>query len=83
VIGVAVGPAAELIPAWRRERGATTGEVVHDRALMWLGPACNLGLDPADRLIPGWEIEAPAVTCWRCRNPQEAARMDAERGGAR
>jgi len=67
MIGIAVGPVVDHIPAWRRERGATTGNVVHLLATMWLGPACNNGVDPAARLVPGWEIEAPAVTCAACR----------------
>jgi hypothetical protein len=72
VIGIAVGPPGTYIPEWRRAMGAVTPEVVHAPAATWLGPACNLSHDPALRLIPGWQIEAPAVTCWACRNLQEA-----------
>lgn len=46
---------------------AAADEVVHAPAPSHLGPACNNGVDPTDRLIPGWEIEADRVTCWACR----------------
>jgi hypothetical protein len=73
VIGIAVGPPGTYIPQWRRARAAVTPEVVHAPAATWLGPACNLGFDPTQRLITGWQIEAPSVTCWKCSH----------RGGAR
>jgi hypothetical protein len=70
VIGIAAGlpDPTGYIPEWRRKRGANVAEVVHAPAATHLGPACNLGRDPAVRLIAGWEIEAACVTCWACRN---------------
>jgi hypothetical protein len=69
VIGIAVGQPAPSshIPEWRRARGATVPECVHAPAATHLGPLCNLDVDPAVRLISGWEIEAGCVTCWACR----------------
>lgn len=67
VIGIALGPASDRIPDWRRKRGAVTGNVVHAIAPDWPGPACNNGCDPAVKRIGGWLIEAPAVTCYACR----------------
>lgn len=67
MIGIAVGPAQTHIPHWRRERGATTGNVVHAVAPDWPGPACNNSVDLAVRRVDGWLIEAPAVTCAACR----------------
>lgn len=52
-------------------------QVVHACARLWLGPACNNNVDPARRLIPGIEIDAERVTCWACRNPGEAAALNA------
>ena len=67
MIGIAVGPPGTVLPDWRRARGATVPDVVHAPAATHLGPACNLHVDPAERLIVGWEIEAGCVTCWACR----------------
>ena len=74
VIGVVVGPDAwteNTLPE-RREN------TVHEPASTWLGPACNLGKNPAERLIAGQQVEAEAVTCWRCLDPVEAREADAE-----
>ncbi len=70
MIGIAVGApsATDRIPDWRRALGATVPEVVHAPASTHLGPRCNNGVDPAKRLVAGWEIEAGRVTCWACRH---------------
>lgn len=65
VLAVVLGP-----PTRRR--------VVHELAAMWIGPACNLGADPATHLVPGVTVEAERVTCWACRNPDEARSLHAD-----
>ncbi len=74
MIGIVVGPDSwnELTAPERR------CNVIHAPAAAWLGPACNFGHDPADKLITGLPVEVAAITCWRCRNPEEAAAMEAE-----
>lgn len=69
MIGIVVGPDSwtETTHPERRRH------IIHAPAGLWLGPACNFGHDPADKLITGTEVQADAVTCWRCRHPQESA----------
>lgn len=74
MIGIVVGPDSwteDTIPERRRN-------VIHAPATTWLGPACNFGNDPAEKLITGLPVDVDCVTCWRCRNPVEAAAMEAE-----
>jgi hypothetical protein len=64
MIGIVVGRDSwteQTLPERRRN-------VIHEPAKTWLGPACNFGHDPADRLIAGQQVEAEAITCWRCRS---------------
>jgi hypothetical protein len=79
VIGIVVGPDAwtkNTLPERQRN-------IIHKPAQHWLGPACNFGHDPAEQLVTGQQVDADAVTCWRCRHPEEAAQLDAERAARR
>lgn len=79
MIGIVVGPDAwteNTLPERRRN-------IIHAPAATWLGPACNLGRDPAERLVTGQQVNADAVTCWRCRHPEEAAQLETERAARR
>ena len=80
VTGIVVGPDAwtgTTIPERRRN-------VIHAPAGLWLGPLCNFGYAPGQKLITGTEVEAQAVTCWRCLHPLESAGIgpNGERRGA-